>query len=68
MNKPWTELVRFRLFQMPCCGHSLCWVNPRLPNYCPECGKHVFIAMKSTAPVIDDTCTLKSQRPPKEAQ
>jgi len=35
-DKPWTELIHFRLFQMPCCGHSLCWVNPRLPNHCPS--------------------------------
>lgn len=33
------ELVIFRLMRMPCCGHMLCWVNPRRPNYCPECGK-----------------------------
>ena len=32
------ERVTFRLIQMPCCKHQLCWVNPRLPSYCPECG------------------------------
>jgi hypothetical protein len=21
-------------------------VNPRLPNYCPECGKHIFLELK----------------------
>jgi len=36
------EPVKFSLIQMPCCGHSLCWLNPRLPNYCPECGKFVL--------------------------
>jgi len=36
------ELVKFRLFKMPCCGQMLCWVNPRTPNYCPECGKFVY--------------------------
>jgi hypothetical protein len=41
------SLVRFRLFEMPCCGQALCWVNPRLPNYCPECGTNVFIKVKS---------------------
>lgn len=41
-----TEYVKFRLFNMPCCGQLLCWVNPRLPNYCPECGKHVFTQLK----------------------
>jgi hypothetical protein len=33
------EMIRFKIFFMPCCGHMLCWVNPRMPNYCPECGK-----------------------------
>jgi hypothetical protein len=23
---------------MPCCHILICWVNPRRPNYCPECG------------------------------
>jgi hypothetical protein len=40
------ELVPFRLIQTPCCGTMLCWVNPRLPNYCPECGKHIFRDLK----------------------
>lgn len=38
-----TEFVKFSLIQMPCCGQLLCWVNPRLPNYCPECGVRVNI-------------------------
>lgn len=42
-----TELIQFRLFQMPCCGQLLCWVNPRLPNHCPECGDHVLVRLKS---------------------
>lgn len=41
------EQVKFRLFHMPCCGHLLCWVNPRLPTYCPECGEHVLLRLKS---------------------
>jgi hypothetical protein len=24
----------------------LCWVNPRLPNYCQECGKYIFRDLK----------------------
>jgi hypothetical protein len=31
------ERAHFRLIQAPCRGTLLCWVNPRLPNYCPEC-------------------------------
>jgi len=30
--------AHFRLIEMPCCAQVLCWVNPRLPNHCPECG------------------------------
>lgn len=32
------ERVKFRLIHTPCCGTLLCWVNPRLPTHCPECG------------------------------
>jgi hypothetical protein len=40
--KPSNEKVPFRLIQMPCCHILICWVNPRRPNYCPECGKFIF--------------------------
>jgi len=23
-----------------------CWVNPRIPNYCPECGEHIFARLR----------------------
>jgi DNA-directed RNA polymerase subunit RPC12/RpoP len=42
--------VKFRLIQMPCCGQMLCWVNPRLPNYCPECGERVLMKLRHTNP------------------
>jgi hypothetical protein len=32
----YNERVIFRLIMTPCCGHMLCWVNPRFP----ECGTH----------------------------
>jgi hypothetical protein len=38
--------AHFRLIQMPCCGQLLCWVNPRLPNYCPECGEFIYSQLK----------------------
>jgi hypothetical protein len=41
------DMIQFRLLQMPCCHMLLCWVNPRLPNYCPECGTHIFLKLKS---------------------
>jgi hypothetical protein len=41
-----TENVKFRLFRMPCCGQQLCWVNPRLPSHCPECGTSIFSRLR----------------------
>jgi hypothetical protein len=41
------EICHFRLIRMPCCSFFACWVNPRLPNYCPECGKFVYAKLKS---------------------
>jgi len=40
------ERVHFRLIQLPCCEHLYCRVNPRLPNFCPECGERVFALLK----------------------
>jgi hypothetical protein len=40
------EQVLFRLIQMPCCHTLLCWVNPRRPNFCPECGRRVYAQIK----------------------
>jgi hypothetical protein len=42
MASPSNQVVQFRLLQMPCCNILICWVNPRRPNYCPECGSRVF--------------------------
>lgn len=54
------EQIRFRLFLMPCCGQMLCWVNPRLPNYCPECGQLVHAKLKTgNATQMDATAWLK---------
>ena len=47
------ELVRFRLFKMPCCGQLLCWLNPRLPNFCPECGAQIYMKMKHLKPLSE---------------
>lgn len=41
------EKVDFRLFNTPCCGHMLCWLNPRLPTYCPECGKMILMELRT---------------------
>ncbi len=40
------ERVKFRLIYTPCCATLLCWVNPRLPNYCPECGSTILAKLR----------------------
>ena len=54
----YTERVPFRLLVMECCTTLLCWVNPRLPTHCPECGKHCYPAVKGWATVVDENATL----------
>lgn len=44
------EKVLFRLIVTPCCGQMLCWVNPRLPNYCPECGRFILADLRHHKP------------------
>lgn len=39
-------LVKFKLIEMPCCGHLLRWINPGIPNYCPECGSFVYTSLR----------------------
>ena len=54
-----TERVHFRFLQMPCCGHLFCNVNPRLPSYCPACGKSIYPEIKSCVLISDQKATLK---------
>ena len=44
----------FRYLVMECCKVQLCWVNPRLPNYCPECGTRCFPAVRSWVTYRDE--------------
>jgi hypothetical protein len=55
------EKVQFRLFQMPCCRHQLCWINPRYPTYCPECSAFVHTQLRAEIEhtLIDATAWLK---------
>ena len=57
----YAEFVPFRLINTPCCNILLCWVNPRLPNYCPECGVRVFMQIKLNPECVIDkgTTTIK---------
>lgn len=53
------EKVHFRLLQMPCCRTLICWVNPRLPNHCPECGTHIYPKIRECVLVFDDAAMLR---------
>jgi len=53
------ERVHFRLIQMPCCGHLFCNVNPRLPSFCPMCGKGCYSQVKSCVLLSDENAQLK---------
>lgn len=57
------ERVQFRIISMECCKHILCWVNPRLPSYCPECGVRCYPAVKSWVTTSDANATLKWEVP-----
>lgn len=61
MPKIVNEKVRFSLLVMPCCHIQLCWVNPRMPNYCPECGKRTGMNNNNRSAVVfeDDNAWLK---------
>ena len=39
-------LVHYRELQCIACNHMTSWIEFRLPNYCPECGKHIFLKLK----------------------
>jgi hypothetical protein len=54
-----TQRVKFQLICMECCGQLLCWVNPRLPNHCPECGKFIYPAVKGWITFADEFASLR---------
>jgi hypothetical protein len=58
------ERVHFRLLVMPCCAHQLCWVNPRFPTYCPECGKRAYPEVRSAVTFDDPNATLQVKKTP----
>lgn len=53
-----TERIVFRLIVCPSCSHQLCWVNPRLPTYCPECGEFIMARVREAIHVRDDNATI----------
>jgi len=57
-----TERIHFRLICMPCCEHLFCNVNPRLPSFCPACGKHVYPEVRNGILLSDETAILKYEK------
>jgi hypothetical protein len=45
--------VPFRLIETPCCHTLLCYVNPRLPNYCSECGERIYARLKTGEGILE---------------
>lgn len=63
------EMVPFRLIQTPCCSTLLCWVNPRLPSHCPECGKLIYAKLRLGEGIIEShTAWLRIEREPQGAK
>lgn len=58
-SAPTYERVHFRLIVCPDCTTQICWVNPRLPTHCPECGNMIFDRVKSCVMISDDNAALK---------
>ena len=55
------QRVHFRLIECPECHVLLCCVNPRFYNYCPECGKFIYPAIKGCVLTEDKTAELKAE-------
>lgn len=56
-----SQVVILRVIHMPCCHHQVCWVNPRLPNYCPECGVFIFEKVRAGIMAQYDNALLHFQ-------
>ena len=52
------EKVHFRYIVCPDCTHCMCWVNPRPPAYCPECGSMIYTRIKESIVVSDENAEL----------
>jgi len=51
--------IEFRLLSMECCHTLLCWVNPRYPTYCPQCGTMCYPAVRGWVTYKDSNATLR---------
>ena len=62
MTERTTERIPFRLINTECCHTLLCWVNPRFPNYCPECGTRCYPEVRGWVLEKDEQAILKVKR------
>ena len=53
------ERIQFRLIHMECCGHLLCWVNPRFPTHCPECGETIYPRVRGWVTLSDPNAHIR---------
>lgn len=53
------ERIHFRLLVIECCGAQLCWVNPRFPSFCPECGRSCYPQVRGWAVFVDENAILR---------
>lgn len=58
----YNERIWFRVIQCPECWVSLCCVNPRCYNYCPECGKFIYSRIREFVIISDQNAELRYQR------
>ena len=42
MGKPTNQVIHLGYCRCRAANTLICWVNPRRPMYCPECGTRVF--------------------------
>lgn len=64
MNDESYERVPFRFLSCPDCAHQICWINPRLPSYCPECGVDFRGRIKQRVMMSDDEAVLMTHNQP----
>lgn len=66
-SNSFNERVRFSLINTPCCQTILCYVNPRMPNYCSECGTRfpggLHHSNKESILFTDDNAWLRYKEP-----
>jgi len=37
------SIIQYRLIECGLCHHLFEWPGTRMPNYCPECGNHIYM-------------------------